>query len=500
MRNTLLLLGCFTYLFLSAQEKDSIQLQYGATVVAEDLRMHLEEIASDRYEGRETGQEGQRLAAEYIRNQFKKSGVEAPPSLGGYYQKFPMIEQEAGGITLQINGNEKEWVSGFYAYPGLYKNGEYNAKAVFAGYGVDEENYNDYKDLDVTGKIVVLWEGTPEGVKKDRWKSSQKIAVAAQKGAMAVIFIDPDYETKEERIAHLGKRKNIKLADEDAYRKIPVLFINGKLGEDVLGTALDKVEKAFDKNSRKLYGPLSAQLIIRIDRETEIISSENVLGYIEGSEHKEELVVITAHYDHLGKEEELIYNGADDDGSGTVALLELAEAFAMAVKDSVGPKRSVLFMAVSGEEKGLLGSYYYSEHPVFPLEQTVANLNIDMIGRYDDQHRSGTSYVYVIGADKLSSQLHEINERSNELYTSLELDYTYNDDKDPNRYYYRSDHYNFARKNVPVIFYFSGVHEDYHRPTDTVEKIDFDLLEKRSRLVFHTAWELLNREERIVPD
>ena len=229
------------------------------------------------------------------------------------------------------------------------------------------------------------------------------------------------------------------------------------------------------------------------------IKGENVLGYIEGTDLKDELIIITAHYDHLGIHDSLVFNGADDDGSGTVATLEIAEAFMLAKKAGNGPRRSVLIMPVSGEEKGLLGSKYYTDHPIYPLENTVANLNIDMIGRLDDWHKTG-DYVYLIGADMLSQELHDISEMVNKEYIGLDLDYTFNAEDDPNRYYYRSDHYNFAKNNIPVIFYFNGVHEDYHKITDTVDKIDFKKVETITRLVFLTAWELANRDERIVLD
>ena len=176
------------------------------------------------------------------------------------------------------------------------------------------------------------------------------------------------------------------------------------------------------------------------------------------------MIIITAHYDHLGKQDTLIYNGADDNGSGTVAALEIAEAFMIAKKNGKGPRRSVLIMPVSGEEKGLLGSKYYTKKPIFPLEKTIANLNIDMIGRVDDKHDNG-DYIYLIGSNRLSNDLHDISEQINKEYVGIDLDYTFNAEDDPNRYYYRSDHYNFAKNNIPVIFYFNGVHEDYHKTT-----------------------------------
>lgn len=235
--------------------------------------------------------------------------------------------------------------------------------------------------------------------------------------------------------------------------------------------------------------------------ENKFDDSENVLGYLEGSEKPEEVLVITSHYDHVGIDEEgNIYNGADDGGSGPIGILEIAEAFAEAKKDGYTPKRSVLFMLLTGEEKGLLGSKYYTENPVFPLANTVANLNLDMIGRIDEEHAGNDNYIYLIGSDKLSTDLHELSEDVNSRYMNMDLDYTYNDENDPNRFYYRSDHYNFAKNDIPVIFYFNGVHADYHKPTDTPEKIEYEALEKRSKLVFYTAWEILNREERLEVD
>jgi hypothetical protein len=237
----------------------------------------------------------------------------------------------------------------------------------------------------------------------------------------------------------------------------------------------------------------------KVLKQNKYIKGENVLGYIEGTDLKEELIIITAHYDHLGKHEEGTYNGADDNGSGTVAAMEIAEAFILAKKEGHGPRRSVLIMTVSGEEKGLLGSEFYTENPIYPLENTVANLNIDMIGRIDDWHENG-DYVYLIGSDMLSQELHDISEQVNKQYIGLDLDYAFNAEDDPNQYYYRSDHYNFAKNNIPVIFYFNGVHEDYHKVTDDIEKIDFNKIQTITRLVFLTAWELANRDKRIVVD
>jgi Zn-dependent M28 family amino/carboxypeptidase len=230
--------------------------------------------------------------------------------------------------------------------------------------------------------------------------------------------------------------------------------------------------------------------------------SENVLAFIKGSEKPKEVVVISAHLDHEGiYSNGDIYNGADDNGSGTVAILEIAQAFKEAEKAGFTPKRSILFLHVTAEEIGLMGSKYYTdEDPVFPLKKTIANLNIDMIGRVDPLHEGDKNYLYLIGSDRLSQELHDLSEEVNKKYIDLEFDYTYNEENDPNHYYERSDHYNFARKNIPVIFYFNGSHADYHRTSDTPDKINYEFLETRTRLIFHTAWELANREKRIKLD
>jgi Peptidase family M28 len=228
--------------------------------------------------------------------------------------------------------------------------------------------------------------------------------------------------------------------------------------------------------------------------------SENIWVFIEGSELPNEIVVVSAHYDHVGVKNEEVYNGADDDGSGTVALLEIAEAFQQAKNEGYGPKRSILILHVTGEEYGLHGSRYYSENPLFPLKNTVADVNIDMIGRRDDFHKDSNNYVYIIGSDYLSTDLYNICEDVNKKYINLALDYKYNDRADPNRFYYRSDHYNFAKNGIPSVFFFNGTHADYHKPTDEVDKIEFDALAKRTQLAFAVAWEIANREKRLVVD
>lgn len=233
----------------------------------------------------------------------------------------------------------------------------------------------------------------------------------------------------------------------------------------------------------------------------DIKASENVLAYIKGTEKPEEVVIISAHYDHLGftKQGE-INKGADDNGSGTSAIMEIAEAFKLAKDDGHGPKRSILFLHVTGEEIGKYGSEYYTEHPIFPLDSTISDLNIDMIGRIDKEHVNNKNYLYLIGSERLSKELHYLSEKVNDTYFNINLDYRYDSEDERNHYYDRSDHYNFAKHGIPIIFYFNGEHQDYHQPTDTADKIDYELLAKRTKLIFATAWQLANQVNRIKID
>ncbi len=271
-----------------------------------------------------------------------------------------------------------------------------------------------------------------------------------------------------------------------------------KAGEYLI-SQYEKAGISFPDGATDYYQRIpSASLSSR--RNGNLPDSENVWAYIQGSEKPNEILVISAHYDHIGIKNGAIHYGADDDGSGTVAVLEIAKAFQKAKKEGNGPKRSILFLHVTGEEHGLLGSKYYSENPLFPIANTITDINIDMIGRRDDLHKDSNNYVYIIGSDYLSSDLYTICEEANKNFININLDYTFNDKNDPNRFYYRSDHYNFAKKGIPSVFLFNGVHSDYHKPTDTADKIEFDALEKRTQLAFAIAWELANRDHRPVVD
>jgi Zn-dependent M28 family amino/carboxypeptidase len=270
-----------------------------------------------------------------------------------------------------------------------------------------------------------------------------------------------------------------------------MLSISKTLANEILGT------------SNYTKGSFATQVNLVATKVTENLESSNVVGYVPGTDKKDEYLVVSAHYDHLGKRGDVIWYGADDDGSGTVSVMQMAETFAQAAKKGKGPRRSVVFIIVSGEEKGLWGSDYYSEHPLFPLANTTADLNIDMVGRVDTERQTADSlnYVYVIGHDKLSTDLPIINEAANKASTNLTLDYKYDDPADKNMIYYRSDHYNFAKKGVPVLFFYDGMLlADYHQPTDTIEKINFDLMQRRVMMIYYTAAEMANRDEMLKRD
>ena len=357
------------FLFISIISIGYSQEKYSESITSDDLKELLMKFASDEFEGREAGKEGQKLAVNFIRDFYKKNNINPAKGTEDYFQKM---------------------------------------------------------QIDLPGKMVTLPYQYPDSVRG--------------------------------------------YVEEESLERL------------------------------KNYMPDSNDLKDLTDIDT-IVNSENVAAIIEGSEYPDQYIVITAHLDHVGKRGEDVYNGADDDGSGSVALLEIAQAFKLAQEDGNGPKRSIVILHVTAEEKGLLGSEFYTDYPLYPLEQTITNLNVDMIGRTDPNRGSDNDrYIYLIGSDRLSTMLHDTSERINKETVNLELDYTFNAPDDPNNFYERSDHFNFAKNNIPVIFYFSGTHEDYHGPGDTPDKIRYDLLTERTKLIFNTAWEIANMENKIVVD
>ncbi|MFT5243262.1 MAG: hypothetical protein ACJA1H_000960 [Glaciecola sp.] len=505
---SLLIVGCGSANQKAANKAPADPTIYGNTITSQELKDMLYIYASDEFEGRNTGEPGQKKAVNYLKEQYVNMGIPSPLYGDDYFQEVPLEKQKALEVEMTINESEMVHYTDFLILGNADTQQLDINEVVYAGYGIDSDNYSDYKDLDVKGKIVLIKAGEPKdsdgnyvtsGTTEDtKWSSgrasiSSKRDAAKAKGAKATLFVNQQmirqYGAYFQRIAKSGAADKISLKSNEPA----MLFM---VTSEKLGKAI--CAEIMESDTPKT---IATKIVVDIKSKTEPVESENVVAFIKGTEKPDEILIISAHLDHEGIKDGKIYNGADDDGSGTVAILEIAEAFKAAADNGDGPKRSILFLHVTGEEKGLLGSKHYADNdPIFPLKNTVADLNIDMIGRTDPKREGDRNYVYLIGSDKLSTELHNISEEANTKYTNIILDYTFNDENDPNRFYYRSDHYNFAKNNIPVIFYFNGTHDDYHQPSDTPDKIQYDLLENRTRLVFYTAWEVANRDARIIAD
>lgn len=497
MKQRIVLVFTFCALVLRGFSQDPAAKPYGELITPEDLKANLSILASDALEGRETGKRGQKMAAAFIKAHFEELGLSGPVN-GEYYQPVALYTSIPADIYIKAGNSRFNNFEQIVYYGSASSGGEQTLPVVFAGKGRKE----DFDQIQVEGKAVIVFQGTNENFRAP-------IGIARERKAKMVFICNPDGSGFKEFV---GQFKSF-LSGGSLSTKKPeqggnagVFFIHPEVAEKVFGVTLEKLKAASEAEAKKtaLKKLKPSTLTYQTAMEVKTLRSDNVLGFLEGTDKKDEIVIITSHYDHIGKsnnkEGDNINNGADDDGSGTVGVLQLAKAFAKAKAAGHGPRRSILFMTVTGEEKGLLGSEYYSENPIFPLASTVVDLNIDMIGRRDPQHKDSEPYVYVIGSDKLSTELHKLSELINKNSLNLIFDYTYNDQNHPDRLYYRSDHWNFAKKNIPIIFYFDGIHEDYHQPSDEVDKIEFDLLTKRVQTVFYTAWEIANREVRIVPD
>lgn len=480
-----------------AQDDGEVAATFAELIDVKDLRQNLYILASDAMQGRETGQPGQRMAAEFVAGKFEKAGLETVQ--GSYFQPVPLISSQIKGGHMHFGSAHGHFMENFMPSQGVSISRIEDSAPVFVGYGVRDGDWDDYKDLDVQGRVVVMLKGAPAGV-DSAWADDfdMKRSLAESLGAQAVVATMESFESLLPRYKRWITRDRMRLniEREGTGPTVPTFWISDDLMSGVLGN-MKKVHKRLGKGKGR--GPLEDAILIEMDIEKRSFDSENIWGALRGSDPElaDEWVVISCHYDHIGAKDGEIFNGADDDGSGTVSLIECVEAWTEAAKQGHGPRRSVLFLAFVGEEKGLLGSDWYTSNPAIPLARTVCDLNIDMVGRTDAEHPDSDRYVYLIGADKLSSDLHRISEDANEKFTQLALDYTFNAPDDPNRYYYRSDHYNFAKHNVPVIFYFSGVHEDYHGAGDTPDKIHYEKLSEIARLVFHTSWNVANRDTRL---
>ncbi|MBK1441334.1 M28 family peptidase [Parapedobacter sp. ISTM3] len=499
--------------------QDPVQQKYAAEINPETAKAHLSILASAEFEGRGTGEAGGERAAAYIAGEFEKLGLAAPVN-GSYFQPVKLTRTRFDVKDFTINGKPFANGEDFY-FVGSGPVSRIDAKEiVFIGYGISETQYDDLKGIDIKGKVVLLLsEGEPKNAQGNslisgssepsEWVTSRtkRLQNITSREPKLIIAVSSTIKESLERFGGRLVQPRISLeggAGQPSPNTTPVANISTEMADLLLArakTSVAALEQKINNTQQPQSTTYKARLSTTFGSVSEPFTSPNVLGYLEGTDLKNELVVISAHYDHEGNQNGTIFFGADDNGSGTTGVLTLARAYAKAKAEGHGPRRSILFIAFTAEEKGLLGSNYYSRNPVFPLENTVVNLNMDMIGRIDDKHLRGNhNYVHAIGSDKLSSELKVINENANAEYTHMELDYMYDDPKDPMRIYYRSDQYNFAKHGIPVVFYFSGLHPDYHTPADTVDKINFEMLAKRARLAFHTAWEIANRDKRLVVD
>ncbi len=481
MKKCLLFVLVISTLNVFAQKKTKPGV-FAKTITPADLSRHLHIVASAEMEGRETATPGQKKAAAYIEAQFRSIGLQ-PGNNGSYQINFPVYQDSLLSATLEVNGKSFELDRDFN--PSIASNLDATLRFSEAVYIPANTPADSVRNMNLTGKLILFSGNAPQG----RNSGSPVFSVLQNKGAGAILFVQSNYPRPG------SSRKGNQMVSLFRRNITPQQYtVSNQVLESIIGTEKTKA------NSVQVY---QAQVLLQTKKTTLTAESSNVIGILPGTDLKDQYLFITAHYDHLGKRgDSVIYYGADDDGSGTVSVIEIAEAFAKAKAAGKPQRRTIVFMTVSGEEKGLWGSDYYSSHPVYPLEKTTANLNIDMIGRSDAERKGDTlNYVYVVGDDKLSSDLRPISESINKKYTRLQLDYKFNDPKDPNRIYFRSDHYNFAKKGVPIIFYYDGMlKSDYHKPTDTPDKINYNLLARRAQLVFYTAWEMANRNEMLKRD
>ena len=508
------IVGCILSQSIFSFGQKDWSVEYAKRISESKLKEHLYILAADAMEGRETGMEGQRKAAAFLDEYYASIGIRTQR------QMFPLKKLYFTESMASINDQSFLFIKDFYFFSAKKTEDIESKDIVFVGYGIHTDQWNDYEGIDVKNKIIVCLSAEPVKDGKSVITGTEEFSdwtfdmelkrkEAIKQGARMFIQIDRNYDQYMSRIKYYLETPRMTLdrtgSEDEEDLTIPYIHCSERMAEVLLKNSgyknLASVTKSANKGKHLKSKKSRLNLKIHIHVKREDMVSDNVLAFLEGEdpELRAEVVVISAHYDHVGIINGQIHNGADDDGSGTVSVMEIAKAFVEAKKEGHGPKRSILFLHVSGEEKGLLGSEWYSDHPVYPLVNTVCDLNIDMVGRKDADH-DDDRYVYLIGSDKLSTDLHKISENCNQKYTQLKLDYTYNDPNDPNQFYYRSDHYNFAKHNIPVIFYFSGVHEDYHKPGDDPEKILYSKMTEIDQLVFHTAWDIANRAEKLKVD
>jgi hypothetical protein len=494
------------------------------TITAEQLKDYLYYVASDEMEGRDTPSRGLDLTAKFIALNLKRWGFKPAGDNGSFFQTIALSRDAVDGekTSLEIGGQTFKFGEDFLRVGG--DGAAANAPLVFGknGWFVKSKNIDALAGVDVRGKTLVLYsEGfnrnvltpfpagvTPQDLAGEQGKDwADPMTYAKQKGAVGIILVgSPQMQSRWEQTKNALSRGGLypdKLRTADAEKNLPVIFVSQKAAEtafpgmDMSSAAASEIGKSASLNTMS---------------KREIVNTQNVVAVWEGSDPKlkTEMVAVGAHYDHVGTRpnaagEDKIWNGADDDGSGTVAVLAMAEALAKSLKR---PKRSILLVWHAGEEKGLWGSEYFNKFPTVDIKKVITQLNIDMIGRSrkaDDANPknkdlSGEQEVYVIGSEMMSSKLGAVTRTVNDSFLKLSYNYKYDDPKDTNRFFFRSDHFNYAVNGIPIVFWFDGVHEDYHGADDEVEKIDYPKMERISRTIFLTMWEIADLKERPIVD
>jgi Zn-dependent M28 family amino/carboxypeptidase len=501
------------------------------TISAAQLKDYLSFIASDEMEGRDTPSRGLDTTARFLAMNLSRWGIKPAGDDGGYLQKIALSRDlvDKAETVVQLDG--QPLVFGADYIPSARPADLPASQIVFAGNGwlVKSKSIDAYKGVDAKGKIAVIFgpaNGYPQGIRSadlsgKRGEDWMNAAEYAQKQGVAALVIVPDFqylanwERNRTRVTERGFTK-VDRFQAPAGAQLPQLVLSLRVAEALFQDERQTAQSIFESiYSGKIPDSFALnpnqKFSITVKVKSDRASTQNVVGVLEGSDPvlKDEYVALGAHYDHVGigapVNGDAIYNGADDDGSGTTALLGMAEALA---KARLRPKRSILFVWHAGEEKGLWGSRYFTNYPTVPLAKIVTQINIDMIGRSrnagDTNPRnnelSGPNEIYVIGAKMMSSELGALVESVNQQYLKLTYDYRYDDPGDPNRFFFRSDHYNYARKGIPIVFFFDGEHQDYHQPGDSVDKIDFQKMEKVARTIYLTLWEVANRPTRPVVD
>jgi hypothetical protein len=486
------------------------------SITSSELRMHLEFLSSDELGGRYTLAPNFAISARYLAAHLAAYGFRGAGD-HGFLQTFEVIsakpERSNCSFTLTVGDKTDTYGYGdFYAF-GALATASGAGPIVFVGSGISapSQKHDDYAGLDVKGKLVLIAPGIPSGVDSSKLGPNEQAEGAARAhGAAGILQIPPRRMVDAMRSKAFADRQAgrewVVLARE-SEGVLPAIILGPDLADKILALAgldLKALYEATAKNQPLAPKALNASARVDVAVQQTRSSTQNVAGILEGSDPqlKNEYVVFSAHYDHLKTGADgRIFPGADDDGSGTTAVLAIAHAMSLN-----RPKRSVLVIFHAGEELGLLGSQYNTDFaPAVPLDKIVVDLNIDMIGRSKppgdnerlDDHLSDANTVYLVGSNRISKELHEISEETNAQFQRMKLDYYYNDPSNPERIYYRSDHWNYAKHGIPIIFYFDGIHVDYHQPTDTVDKIDFTKLTQITRLVFETGWRIANLDHRL---